>query len=73
MPQFLRQFFPSQKDTAPVNHFDGFTSDGRVVVEDRRGTRKAGLVQQNPSRKTGSNKDNYPNYAIPPCRFSGRL
>jgi HK97 family phage portal protein len=31
----------SQKDTAPVNRFEGFQSNGAVAVRDRRGTLKA--------------------------------
>jgi hypothetical protein len=41
MPEFLSRFFPSQRSTAPVNRFEGFTGDGRVVLRDRRNTRKA--------------------------------
>jgi HK97 family phage portal protein len=31
----------NRKDTAPVNAYEGFTGDGRVILRDRRGTRKA--------------------------------
>jgi hypothetical protein len=31
----------NQKDTVPVNHYEGFTSSGAVVLRDRRGTLKA--------------------------------
>src|ERR1700710_2557589 len=43
MPPFLNRIFSgaSQKDTIPVNTFEGITSDGRVVLRDRRGTSKA--------------------------------
>ncbi len=45
MPEFLngvRRFLTvDQKDTIPVNHFEGITGDGRVVLRDRRGTVKA--------------------------------
>ena len=30
-----------RKDTTPVNRYEGFTGDGRVVPRDRRGTLKA--------------------------------
>jgi hypothetical protein len=33
--------YASQKDAAPVNRFEGFRSDGAVVLSDRRGTRRA--------------------------------
>jgi hypothetical protein len=31
----------SQKDTLPVNQYEGFQANGAVVIRDRRGTRKA--------------------------------
>lgn len=33
--------FFTQKDTAPVNTYEGFQSNGAVVLRDCRGTRKA--------------------------------
>src|SRR5690348_12347922 len=46
MPEFISRIFtrtanPSSGGTLPVNRFEGITSDGRVVVRDRRGTRRA--------------------------------
>ena len=45
MPGFFRAvksaFGGDQKDTLPVNRYEGFTGDGRVVLRDRRGTAKA--------------------------------
>jgi len=41
MPRFLQDFLFGKKDTAPLNHYEGFTDTGRVVLRDRRGTRKA--------------------------------
>src|ERR1700678_2387472 len=41
MPEFLKQFLPNKKNTAPVNRYEGFTGDGRVVLRARRNTRKA--------------------------------
>jgi HK97 family phage portal protein len=44
MPEFLRGVF-RRKDTAPVNRYEGFTSDGAVILRDRRGTRKAEIPE----------------------------
>jgi hypothetical protein len=45
MPDLLesvgRFFTRSQKDTAPVNSYLGFTGNGAIIVRDRRGTAKA--------------------------------
>jgi HK97 family phage portal protein len=43
MPKYFRRLvdYASQKDTTPVNRFEGFTSSGAVVLRDRRGTRRA--------------------------------
>jgi hypothetical protein len=42
MPRFLRSFFGAdQKDTLPVNRYEGFKDDGAVTLRDRRGTAKA--------------------------------
>jgi len=45
MPDFFtraRDFLTgNQKDTAPVNRYEGFTANGAVVLRDRRGTSKA--------------------------------
>jgi hypothetical protein len=44
MPRFLkaaRGFLTDQKDALPVNRYEGFTSNGAVVLRDRRGTSKA--------------------------------
>jgi hypothetical protein len=47
MPRFFRavadefQSRVGRKDTAPVNAYEGFTSNGAVVLRDRRGTLKA--------------------------------
>src|ERR1700722_15288809 len=35
----------SQKDTAPVNSFEGYQSNGAIVVRDRRGTAKAEIPE----------------------------
>lgn len=39
MPDFITRLW--KKDTAPVHHYEGFTGNGQVVLQDRRGTRKA--------------------------------
>jgi hypothetical protein len=36
----------SAKDATPVNTFAGVTADGRVVLRDRRGTRKAEIPKR---------------------------
>jgi len=45
MPRFrraVREFLTAdQKDTLPVNRLEGFTSEGAIVLRDRRGTAKA--------------------------------
>lgn len=42
MPDALRRIFSlSTKDIAPVNSYEGFQSNGAVVLRDRRGTTKA--------------------------------
>src|SRR5258708_3340034 len=45
MPEFLKSVArfirADQKETAPVNRYDGFRGDGAVVLTDRRGTSKA--------------------------------
>ena len=42
MPRFIDWIRNgSTKDTAPVNRYEGFTSNGAVVLRDRRGTSKA--------------------------------
>jgi hypothetical protein len=40
MPEFLRGVF-RRKDTASVNQYEGFQSNGAVALRDRRGTVKA--------------------------------
>jgi hypothetical protein len=50
MPRILRAIGEkirsrlNQKDTAPVNRYEGFQSNGAVVLPDRRGTRKAEIL-----------------------------
>ena len=42
MPRFIDWIRNgSTKDTAPINRYEGFTSNGAVVLRDRRGTSKA--------------------------------
>src|SRR6266851_9987975 len=42
MPLFLRSFFGvEQKETLPVNRYEGFKENGAVILRDRRGTAKA--------------------------------
>jgi hypothetical protein len=43
MPRLLRAIADriDQKDTQSVNRYDGFQSNGAVVLRDRRGTAKA--------------------------------
>ena len=43
MPRFFNRILDrvSAKETAPLYTFEGITSDGRVVMRDLRGTRKA--------------------------------
>jgi hypothetical protein len=43
MPRFFSRILDrvSAEDTTPVNTFTGITADGRVLLRDRRGTRKA--------------------------------
>lgn len=48
MPRFLSSIFtraanPHTTSTQPVNRYAGFTPEGRVVVQDRRGSKKAGI------------------------------
>jgi Phage portal protein len=46
MPDALRRIFSlSTKDIAPVNSYEGFQSNGAVVLRDRRGTVKAELPE----------------------------
>jgi hypothetical protein len=46
MPRFLRSFFGAdQKDTLPVNRYEGFQGNGAVVLRDRRGTAKAEIPE----------------------------
>jgi HK97 family phage portal protein len=51
MPNFIRAIGDefksrlSQKDTAPVNAYQGFQSNGAIVVRDRRGTAKAEIPE----------------------------
>jgi len=45
MPDFFRRLLPTTKDTAPVNRFEGFQSNGAVVLRDRRGTVKAEIPE----------------------------
>jgi hypothetical protein len=49
MPEFLkavRRFVTTdQKDTAPVNSFQGFQGNGAIVVCDRRGTLKSEIPE----------------------------
>jgi hypothetical protein len=46
MPRFLSGIFtrtqnPHTTTTEPLHRYEGFTPDGRIVLSDRRGTRKA--------------------------------
>lgn len=46
MPEFISRIFtrganPSSTGTVPLNAYEGFKSDGSLVLRDRRGTRKA--------------------------------
>jgi hypothetical protein len=46
MPRFLRSFFGAdQKDTLPVNRYEGFQGNGAVVLRDRRGAAKAEIPE----------------------------
>ena len=49
MPEFLKSVArfvtADQKDTASVNTFEGFQSNGAIVVRDRRGTAKAEIPE----------------------------
>ena len=49
MPEFLkavgRFVTADQKDTAPVNSFEGFQGNGAIVLRDRRGTAKAEIPE----------------------------
>lgn len=58
MPSFPRRILDavSTKDTTPVNRFEGFQSNGAVVVRDRRGTVKAEIP--NVSEKSETLGDN---------------
>jgi hypothetical protein len=47
---FFKRFIPTNKDTAPVNHYEGFTADGRVF---RRGTVKAEIPGAETRRFSG--------------------
>src|SRR5580704_5190958 len=58
MPRFFRaigdelQSRFNRKDTVPVNTYEGFQSNGAVVIRDRRGTLKAEIP--NVSEKSGT-------------------
>ena len=46
MPRFIKSIFgASEKDTVPVNQYEGFQSNSAVVMRDRRGTRKAEIPE----------------------------
>jgi HK97 family phage portal protein len=60
MPEFISRIFTraapqSSSGTIPVNRFEGITSDGRVVMRDRRGTRKAEIPNTDLKSETLSN------------------
>jgi hypothetical protein len=43
-----------QKDTAPLNPYEGFNEAGAVVLRDRRGTRKAEIPEVSLKSEAGS-------------------
>jgi len=46
MPEAFRRIFSlNTKDTAPVNSYEGFQSNGAVILRDRRGTVKAEIPE----------------------------
>ena len=45
----------SQKDTAPVNAYEGFQSNGAIVLRDRRGTLKADIPEVSEKGYDGGN------------------
>jgi hypothetical protein len=51
MPEFISLFRRKSPDIQP-NHVEGITSDGRVVLRDRRGTRKAEVPNVNLKSET---------------------
>src|SRR5579863_2398067 len=53
MPRFLDWLANgSTKQTEPVNRYEGFTSNGAVVLRDRRGTRKAEIPDTSAKSQT---------------------
>src|SRR5438105_1293537 len=59
MPRFLRSIadFIDQKDTLPVNRYEGFKGDGAVVLRDRRGTAKAEIPNASEKSNGGTLSD----------------
>src|ERR1700735_1167789 len=59
MPEFLKSVArfvtADQKDTAPVNAYEGFQSNGAVVLRDRRGTLKSEIPEVNEKGYDGGN------------------
>lgn len=49
---FKAIFGSAEKDTIPVNAYEGFKSDGSVVLRDRRGTRKAEIPEVSTKSET---------------------
>jgi hypothetical protein len=54
MPRFLSWLRDdgSTKDTLPVNRYEGFQSNGAVILRDRRGTQKAEIPEVNLKSET---------------------
>lgn len=57
MPRIFNRIFgsPSEKDTIPLNAYEGFTSAGQVVLRDRRGTRRAEVPEADLKSETLGN------------------
>src|SRR6266403_1604077 len=59
MPRILRSIadFIDQKDTLPLNRYEGFKGNGAVVLRDRRGTAKAEIPNVSEKANGGTLSD----------------
>jgi hypothetical protein len=58
MPQFLRAIADRwEKNTQPLNRYEGFKGDGAVILRDRRGTAKAEIPNVSEKANGGTLRD----------------
>src|ERR1700704_1076210 len=58
MPQFLRAIADRwEKNTQPLNRYEGFKQDGAVILRDRRGTAKAEIPNVSEKANGGTLSD----------------